>query len=130
MSDGRTQPFVAKVDNSEELVAELGRYQRWIQEWEPIVTSPTFHTHLGSAAISYRLQAAPDGHGQPAPTLEDRLEELRSADWNRPIEETKEKASDLFQATSRAIDRLVELNSRPSAAAPSSFDQEANSSAF
>jgi hypothetical protein len=115
LSDGRAQPFVAKVDEAEELVAELGRYQRWIQEWEPSVTSPSLHAHQGSAAISYRLQAAPDGNDQPAPTLEDRLEGLRSAEWNDPLEETNTKASDLFQATSRAVDRLVELNSRHSA---------------
>ncbi len=114
-TDGRIQPFVTKVDDAEELVEELGRYQRWIQEWEPSVTTPTFHAHQGSAAISYRLQAAPDGNGQPAPTLEDCLESLRSAEWNSPLEETMSKASDLFQATGRAVDRLVRLNSRPSA---------------
>jgi hypothetical protein len=114
-TDGHAQPFVAKVDDAEELVKELGRYQRWIREWEPSVTTPTFHAHQGSAAISYRLQAAPDGDGQPAPTLEDCLEALRSAEWNSPLEETKTKASDLFQAASRAVDRLAGLNSRPSA---------------
>jgi hypothetical protein len=121
LSDGRAQPFVAKVDDAEVLVEELGRYKRWIQEWEPSVTSPTFHAHLGSAAVSYRLQAAPDGNGQPAPTLEDCLEDLRSAEWTRPMEETIGRASDLLQATSRAVDRLVGLNSRPSP--PSQADE-------
>ncbi len=114
LSDGRAQPFVAKIDEAEQLVEELRRYQRWIQDWEPSVTSPTFHAHQGSAAISYRLQAAPDGNGQPAPSLEKCLEDLRSAEWTSPLEETKTRAFDLFQATSRVIDRLAELNSRPS----------------
>lgn len=114
LSDGRAQPFVAKVHDAEDLHAELDRYQRWIQEWEPSVTSPTFHAHQGSAAIAYRLQAAPDGNGQPAPTLEDSLEGLRSEEWTRPLEETKAKASDLLQAVGRTVDRLAALNSRQS----------------
>jgi hypothetical protein len=112
LSDGRAQPFVAKLALAEELAEEHNRYARWIQYWEPLVTNPTFHAHQGSAAISFRLHSAADGNSRPAPTLEDCLEGLRSAEWSSPIEEAKARASDLFHATSRAIDRLVELNSR------------------
>lgn len=114
LSDGRTHPFVAKVDDVKELVEEFRRYKLWVQAWEPSITSPTFHAHEGSAAISYRLQAAPDGNGQPAPTLEDCLKGLRTAEWNSPTEEIVNRSSDLFQATSRAVDQLVALNVRHS----------------
>lgn len=114
LTDGRAQPFVAKVHDADELHKELDRYERWIRGWEPFVTSPAFHAHQGSAAIAYRLQAAPDGNGEPAPTLEDCLERLRSMEWTSPLEEVKAKASDLLQAVGRAADRLVSLNSRSS----------------
>jgi hypothetical protein len=112
LNDGSAQPFVAKVDEAEQLTSELRRYQQWIQNWEPSVTTPTFHAHLGSAAISYRLQSAADGDGAPAPTLEDCLERLRSSEWVSPIEKSTQIADDLFQAIARAIDRLANLNSR------------------
>ncbi|HVT87721.1 MAG TPA: phosphotransferase [Tepidisphaeraceae bacterium] len=111
LNDGSAQPFVAKVGDAEQLTSELRRYRRWIQNWEPSVTTPTFHAHLGSAAVSYRLQSAPDGNGTPAPTLEDCLEKLRSCEWVNPIETSTQLANDLFQAVSRAIDRLTTLNS-------------------
>ncbi len=113
LSDGNTQPFVAKVDKLEELVTELTRYSQYIANWESI-TTPALHSHQTSAAISYRLQAAADGNNQPAPTLEDSLERLIAEEWTADFESTKVKAQDLFVATSRAIDRLVALNSKPS----------------
>lgn len=112
LNDGSAQPFVAKIDDAEQLTSELRRYRQWIQNWEPSITTPTFHAHLGSAAVSYRLQSAPDGDGAPAPTLEDCLERLRSSEWVTPIETSKQVANDLFQAVGRAIDRLMNLNSR------------------
>src|SRR5262249_13580265 len=81
LNDGSSQPFVAKVGDAEELGTEIRRDRDWVADWEPNVTSPTFHAHSGSAAITYRLQATPDVEGHPAPTLEDRLEQLRSAEW-------------------------------------------------
>jgi hypothetical protein len=112
LNDGTAQPFVAKVGDAEQLTSELRRYREWIENWEPSVTAPTFHSHLGSAAISYRLQSDPNGNGAPAPTLEDCLEKLRASEWGNPIEATTQTANDLFQATGRAIDRLTTLNSR------------------
>lgn len=112
LNDGSAQPFVAKVGEAEQLTSELRRYQQWIQDWEPSVTTPTFHSHLGGAAISYRLQSAPDGNGIPAPTLEECLERLRSSEWVKSIESSTQEARDLFQAVGRAIDRLVILNSQ------------------
>ena len=85
------------------------------------VTSPTFHTHLGSAAISYLLQPAPDGEGAPAPSLEDRLEVLRGSEWTGPIEASRQLAGDLFQAVSAPRIGWVILNSRPTTAAPRRF---------
>jgi hypothetical protein len=116
LSDGTTQPFVAKVGEAESLSAELQRYRKWVQNWEPSVTHPTFHSHVGrAAAISYRLQATPDGNGAPAPTLEDCLEQLRMSEWNSSvsIDKTLQKSDDLFVALERIIERLVDLNSRP-----------------
>ena len=114
LNDGANDPFVVKIDESERLVDEIKRYQRWIQHWEPNVTSPAFHTHLGSAALSYRLQPDPDGKGTPAPTLDDRLESLRAAEWTEPIETTRRLSDDLLIAVNRAVDSLVKLNSRAS----------------
>ena len=118
LNDGSAQPFVAKVDAVEPLTSEIRRYQQWIQTWEPSVTNPIFHSHLGSAAISYRLHAAPDGHGAPAPTLEDKLEQLRLSEWSAPIATSVQLAADLFLALHRAVDRLVLLNSRSNDGSP------------
>jgi len=114
LNDGTAQPFVTKVDEAERLTSELRRYREWIAAWEPSVTDPTFHSHLGSAAISYRLHAAPDGDGVPAPTLE----ELRSSEWGRPMATSIQMAGDLFLAMTRAVDRLVALNSRSNDGSP------------
>jgi hypothetical protein len=113
LSDGFSQPFVAKVGDAELLTLELERYHTWIASWETCVTQPTFHAHLGCAAIAYRLQSSADGAGAPAPTLEDRLEQLRLAELNPQIDKAGQMADDLYQALVRAIDRLVVLNSRP-----------------
>jgi len=115
LSDGITQPFVAKVGDTELLTAEIRGYRQWIQNWEPSITDPDFHSHVGSAAISYRLQAAPDGNHAPAPTLDDCLERLRLSEWvsSISIEQTQQTANDLFQGLTRVIERLVTLNSRP-----------------
>lgn len=114
LNDGSAQPFVAKIDASERLRPELQRYHRWIEDWEPNVTNPTFHAHRGSAAISYRLQPAADATGIPAPTLEEGLEKLRSSEWTRPPETSSALAHDLFIAITRSIERLGALNSRKS----------------
>lgn len=112
LSDGRAQPFVAKVDDVPQLVEELRRYRQYIAEWEPN-SSPRFHSHQERAAISYRLHAVPGRIGQPAPTLDDCLEELRAAEWKSDLDDITSKAHDLCLATSYAIDHLVVLNSRP-----------------
>ena len=91
------QPFVAKVDSAEQLKDEVGRYQKWIAEWEVSGTSLMFHTHLGSAAIAYRLQVAPDGECVPAPTLEEKLKELRLAESVKTTEECRRTADDIYQ---------------------------------
>ncbi len=114
LNDGSSQPFVAKVGELEELGAEIRRYRDWVADWEPNGTSPTFHAHSGSAAITYRLQASPDIEGHPAPTLEDRLDKLRSAEWIESLEKCDSMANDLYLAVERAADRLVELNSKRS----------------
>jgi hypothetical protein len=114
LDDGSSQPFVAKVGDPEELGLEVRRYQDWIAQWETSVTSPNFHAHSGSAAITYRLQSAPDAGGHPAPTLEDRLDQLRAAEWNETLEQCERLAYDLYLAVERAVDRLVELNSKHS----------------
>ncbi len=115
LSDGTTQPFVAKVGETELLSSELQKYRKWVQNWEPSITDPAFHSHVGSAAISYRLQATPDGNAAPAPTLEDCLEQLRMSEWNSlvSIDQTLQKSNDMFVALSRIVARLVDLNSRP-----------------
>jgi len=103
------EPFVVKLHQSQSLSDELQRHQKWIAGWEPNVTSPSLHLHLGRAAISYRLQAAPDAFAQPAPTLDDAIERLRAEEWDT----TKDPAglgADLLAAVSRAADRLAELN--------------------
>jgi hypothetical protein len=117
LDDGSAQPFVAKVGKDELLKTEVQRYQEWIENWETSVTNPRFHFHLGSAAISYRLQAAPDGDGTPAPTLEDSLERLRLAEWGDPPELSTQMASDIFRAIAWAADRLANLNSLPGSGA-------------
>ena len=112
LNDGISRSFVAKVDRAEQLNVEYQRYQKWIANWEPGITEMTFHSHLDSFAISYRLQAAPDGFCEPAPTLDECLERLRLSEWVDPIEKVAEAVDDVFQALTRAIDRLVILNSR------------------
>lgn len=124
LSDEITQPFVAKVGDAELLKAEISGYRQWIKNWEPSITDPAFHSHVGSAAISYRLQAAPDGNHTPAPTLEEGLEQLRLSERipSVSIGQTQQTANDLFQALSRVIERLVTLNSRPNPSTePSKF---------
>lgn len=114
LNDGSSQPFVAKVGDTEILASEVRRFQEWIRDWEPNVTDPALHSHSGSAAVTFRLQAAPDIEGIPAPSLEQRLEELRLAEWTQSLENCVRKADDLYLAVERAIDRLVQLNSRSS----------------
>jgi hypothetical protein len=113
LNDGSARPFIAKVDAAERLTSELHRYQQWIQAWEHSVTSPTFHSHLGSAAISYLLQPAPDAEGAPAPTLEDRLEELRCSEWTQPIAASRQLAGDLFHAVNRAAEFPAQHRAAP-----------------
>lgn len=115
LSDGITHPFIAKVGEAELLKGEISGYRQWIKNWEPSITDPAFHSHVGSAAISYRLQTAPDGNHTPAPTLEERLEQLRLSERlsSISIQQTHQTANDLFQALTRAIEQLVTLNSRP-----------------
>jgi hypothetical protein len=114
LSDGIAQPFVAKVGEAELLKGEINGYRKWIKNWEPSVTDPLFHSHVGSAAISYRLQATPDGNHTPAPTLEECLEQLRLSEGIASITVAliHQTANDLFQGLTRVIERLVTLNSQ------------------
>ena len=105
---------MAKLDDTERLTNELQKYNKWIKNWESSATNPTLHTHLGSAAITYRLQSAADNVATPAPTLDEQLEQIRLSEWTQPIETTSLIASDVFQAVTRAVDRLVALNSQKS----------------
>lgn len=102
-------PFVVKLGTIEALSDELRRHHQWIEAWEPILTNPSLHLHLGRAAISYRLQAAADVSSQPAPTLDDAIERLRAEEWDTRRDPAP-FASDLESAVSRAADRLMELN--------------------
>ncbi|MGD9691418.1 MAG: phosphotransferase [Phycisphaerales bacterium] len=103
-------PFVVKLHHEpESLSSELRRHQRWIADWEPNLTNPSLHLHLGRAAISFRLQAAPDKSSQAAPTLDDEIERLRAQEWNTAVDPSW-LATDLETAVCRAADRLAELN--------------------
>lgn len=102
-------PFVVKLHTVDALSDELRRHRQWIASWEPNLTAPSLHLHLGRAAISYRLQAAADMSSQPAPTLEDAIERLRASEWDT-TKDSGPMASDLEAAVSRAADRLGELN--------------------
>jgi Ser/Thr protein kinase RdoA (MazF antagonist) len=110
------RPFVVKLDEPSELRKELQRHQGWIAAWEPNVTDPVIHHHEGRSAISYRLQAHPDGIDRPAPTLEAELERLRGMEWwNREAgqDPALQLGEALEAAITRAADRLSELNKRP-----------------
>lgn len=102
-------PFVVKLHQSQSLSDELRRHQRWIAGWEPNLTSPSLHLHLGRAAISYRLQAAADASAQPAPTLDEAIERLRAEEWDT-TKDPAQLGADLQAAVFRAADRLTELN--------------------
>lgn len=114
VNNGGSHAFVSKIGESEHLVREILSYQDWIKDWEPSATNPSFHSHLQCAAITYRVQATPDVQGHPAPTLEDRLEDLRSAEWTQSLEKCNILADDLYVALDRSVDYLVALNSRQS----------------
>ena len=109
LTDGTTQPFVAKIDECDLLTKELERYRQWIQDWVPAVISPTYHSHLGAAAISYRLQPDPDSHAQPAPTLERCLDQICLSEWCDDINTCRQRASDIYvalEAHGYALSRL------------------------
>lgn len=102
-------PFVVKLYTIEALSDELRRHHQWIEAWEPNLTNPSLHLHLGRAAISYRLQAAADVSSEPAPTLDDAIERLRAEEWDTRKDPAL-LAADLEAAVSRAAGRLMELN--------------------
>lgn len=109
---GAPQPFIVKVNDPERLKEEFQNSQRWIADWEPGTTAPALHSHLGAAAISYRLQPAADATGEPAPTLEECLENLRRDEtYEADRSKVARGADDLFKAIARAADRLSKLNS-------------------
>lgn len=112
LSDGRTQPFVAKIDDTERLNEELNNFRTWVDNCELATSAPTYHSHLGKSAISYRLQPAADKESEPAPTLGACLEHLRRAESYEEYSKVTETADDLFQAIARATDQLAALNSR------------------
>lgn len=105
---GENRPLVIKLDGVEKLSDEVARYRRWIQPWEMAVTEAQLHIHLGSSAISYRLQSDPDAQQEPAPTLEDRLLLLRKEEiWSGDKISVTE--NDLTTALARAVDHLETL---------------------
>lgn len=118
------RPFVVKLDEPPRLQEELRRHQDWIAAWEPNLTDPLIHHHLGRAAISYRLQPHADGADLPAPTLEDELMRLRSEEWIEASDGTNSadaSATSLQAAVFRAADRLTELNKKPATSDGSEF---------
>lgn len=104
-------PFVVKLGTPDVLSDELKRHQRWIADWEPQVTAPTLHLHMGAAAVSYRLQTAAEQPERPAPTLEDRLEKLVASEWLREFD-ADGAARELESTLRAAAGRLAALNCR------------------
>ena len=109
------RPFVVKLDDSRRLQGELRRHREWIAAWEPNLTDPWIHHHVGQSALSYRLQPHPDGTDLPAPTLEEELERLRAQEWIEGVDGTntaEAAAGSLQAAIFRAADQLTALNKK------------------
>lgn len=111
---GIHDPLVFKFDKRRELERELLAYKQWIDGWDGASAEPTFNAHVGTQALTYRLEAEPGAPDQPAETLQDRLEVLRSAIvWARTPEEmevVRVQSEDILVAIRRAIDALSRLN--------------------
>lgn len=120
MQSETNRPFVVKLDTQARLQDELQRHRSWIASWEPTITNPILHHHLGDAAIAFQLQADPDGANYPAPTLEDAIERLRAHEWIKSEDPSKAPtvmAQQIETAVFRAAERLADLNRRPASGA-------------
>lgn len=110
-------PLVAKIDRLENLEGEMRRFNEFVAWWDDALR-PRIHYHAGTGLILFSLVEAAGRPGQPAPTLEDRLEcalfnELRDGEsTGGPME------SDLTALLERAVQKLEALNSRPSHTSP------------
>ena len=77
-------PLVAKIDTLTNLGGEMRRFNEFVAWWDDALR-PRIHFHAGIGLILFSLVEAGGRPGQPAPTLEDRIEsalfnELRDGD--------------------------------------------------
>lgn len=104
-------PFVAKISSQEYLRDEMLRFHTYIEAWQGQLR-PELYLHHDVAVIFFALIDAADAKTRPAPTLEDRVISL----WNNErsgLVKDAAKLEDLQEAISKAIEKLVGLNSQP-----------------
>jgi hypothetical protein len=113
-------PVIAKLHPIKELRDELRRYKIWIQSWDDRV-QPELVTHLGQAALVYRMVDSVSDPGRPAPTLEDRLEKQRSTEiWDAEVAPPEQ---DIVLMLNRAVSKLAILNKRKVVDGASAIDE-------
>lgn len=119
--DGGT-PLVVKLNDPAKLRDERRRYDEWIKGWDNGEVQAQLHCHGGATGLVYRLVRHAGRAGDPAPTLEDRLRELRSLEmWSRSREEEagRERCEhDLRTALGWSVAALQKLNATRATAEP------------
>jgi hypothetical protein len=105
-------PLVAKIDTLANLEGEMRRFNEFVAWWDDALR-PRIHFHAGTGLILFSLVEAGGRPGQPAPTLEDRIEsalfnELRDGETAGGPSEP-----DLTSLIDRAVTKLEGLNGRP-----------------
>jgi hypothetical protein len=102
-------PLVAKIHDIDRLEDEMRRFRTYIAHWDADL-SPCLHFHAGTGLILFSLVEAPGAPGQPAPTLEERMDRLLLGE---PWDDQSDAAADLAVLIDRAVDKLSDLNARP-----------------
>lgn len=102
--------LIAKIDTLPLLQEEVRRFREFIAWWDTGL-SPRLHFHAGTGLVLFALVEDHGQPGQPAPTLEERLEEaLYDELWTGPRQGPAE--GDLGAAIDRAVQKLERLNAR------------------
>lgn len=107
-------PVIAKVGSSELIVDEVERYKAYIALRCDVDLKRFVYFHAGVGVTLFALVPDSENPFQPAPTLDERIAQLRKQEnWNVLPETYERQATAIEQTIKRACCKLTALNKQP-----------------
>ncbi len=104
-------PLIAKIANLAEVTDEMNRFQMYIRPWDDTLNPAPFH-HNGNALILFSVVEDINQRGEPAPTLESRMENILYDEINPSAQDTarSQMEHDMRQFIEFTVKKISELN--------------------